>query len=441
MRYQRVLLPALAGLAFASDDTLSVSDNPAPTPDALPFEDLRDIPVPTYTVATGVTIQDIPYATASAIADVSSQVAATPLSVFPAATDVPINDAGTTDSNTDGNANVISNSNTKLKRDPSGVARQPRKRAACSVEPSITNYYNVALDSAANFRADAIIASVANNANPTPTGYYQNFKNYPGANSAMNYLGYTVVNTGKGYDVDFCAAKCTAKAGCLSFNIYFERDPTLDPGPDCTNPPAFANIKCSFWGTGLDTTTANNVGQWRYKFEVAIAGSNAYTSYKLGGPVAGWLGPQALGNAALNAPLWDCTNTWSYLGYKLLQAGSVDPRLCATACDAQTKYNKDHPATSSDGTPKPAVACNAFGSYILTKNNATGSYQQGQMCTFYTAYWDKKYATNFAGFDDAIGAKYNFTYSAFYGKQNAQPACGDEFVGSSGTYVKGGHKP
>ena len=126
MRYQHVLLPALASLAFAQDDTLSVSDNPAPTPDALPLEDLRDIPVPTFTIATGVTAQDIPYATASAISDVSSQVAATPLSVFPAATDVPINNLGNTDSSadTDGNSNVISNTNTKLKRTPMPASHQ-----------------------------------------------------------------------------------------------------------------------------------------------------------------------------------------------------------------------------------------------------------------------------------------------------------------------------
>lgn len=451
MRYQHVLLPALASLAFAQDDTLSVSDNPAPTPDALPLEDLRDIPVPTFTIATGVTAQDIPYATASAISDVSSQVAATPLSVFPAATDVPINNLGNTDSSadTDGNSNVISNTNPKLKRTPSGVARQPRKRAACDPEPTLANYYNVALDSAAVFRADATISTVAEAANKAPIGYFQNFANEKGANSAMNYLGYTVVDgkdaygkLAKGYDVDWCASKCSSKAGCTAFNIYFERDPTADPGPDCPNPAAFANIKCSFWGTALDTISATNTGQFRYSFEVAIAGSNAYTSYKLGGPVAGWLGPQNLGNAALNAPLWDCTNTWTYLGYKLLQAGSVDPRLCAAACDSQTSYNKAHPALNADGSKKDVVTCNAFGSYILTKNNATGSYQQGQMCTFYTAYWDAKYATNKASFDDAIGAKYNYTYSAFYGKQGAQPqGCASEFVASSGTYIKGGKNP
>jgi hypothetical protein len=368
MRYS-VLLPALASLAFAQDST-AVADNPDPTPDALPLEDLRDIPVPTYTVATGVSAQVIPYATSSAIAVVVSEVAATPLSVFPAATDVPINSAGEdgSASDEDASANVIVNTGSKLKRALTGIARQPRfKRGDCSPDPQpkISNYYNVELADPDKYKNDATIAKVANAAK-TPAGYYQNFKNKGSANSAMNYMGYYIIPSST-YDVDWCAKQCDSMDGCFSFNIYFERDPVLNPGPNCQLPEAFANLKCSFWGTGLDESTLTNPGQWREKFWVSIAGSNAYTSYRMDGPVDGWNGPQKLNTTALNAPLYDCQNRWSYLGYKLLQAGSVDPNLCAAACDAQTKYNAAHP-TATDPYP-----CNAFGSYILNKNNATGS--------------------------------------------------------------------
>lgn len=433
MRYQNFLLPALAGLAFAQDQ-VAEADSPLATPDALPIDDLRDIPVPTYTEVPGVTEQAIPYATASAISEVSEAMTATPLTVVPAATDVPLNSAATDASDADGSSNVITSTGSKLKRALTGVARQPRrKRNACDAQPTLDNRYNVALDTPANFNNDPNIAEQANKANAAPKGYYQNFKNLKAANSAMNYLGYSVVTTG--YDVDWCAAKCDAKAGCLSFNIYFERDPTIEPGPGCPNPAGFANIKCSFWGTGLDTSTANNVGQWREKFWVSIAGSNAYTSYKLGGPVDGWNGPEKLDKTALNAPLWDCENKWTYLGYKLLQTGSVDPRLCSTACDALTAFNAAHP-TNAD-----PYACNGFGSYILTKTNSTGSYQQGQMCTFYTAYWDAKFATNTGSSDPSIGATYKYSYSTFYGKKNTQPVCGTDFVSPSGTYIKGGKNP
>jgi hypothetical protein len=254
MRYS-VLLPALASLAFAQDP-VAVADNPDPTPDALPIEDLRDIQVPTFTEATGVTAQEIPYATASAIAVITSEVAATPLSVFPAATDVPINAAGEDgiDSDEDGNTNVIVNTGSKLKRALTGVARQPRrKRAACDPQPIIANTYNVDVSTPEAFNADANIAYQAYNAK-TPTGYYQNFKNKAAANSAMNYLGYYVLPSAT-YDTKWCADKCDAKAGCLAFNIYFERDPTVDPGANCPDPEAFANIKCSLWGTGLDEKT------------------------------------------------------------------------------------------------------------------------------------------------------------------------------------------
>jgi hypothetical protein len=172
-----------------------------------------------------------------------------------------------------------------------------------------------------------------------------NFKNAPGANNAYAYLGYAVVNKGRtGYDTQWCANKCNSISGCLSFNIYFERDPVIEPGTGCRKPDAFANIKCSFWGTGLDSKTAVNYGQWQADFQVAVAGSNAYTSATLGGPVGPYTTVQKLDTAIVNAPLRDCTNTWSYLGYKLYQSGPYDPSLCAAACDTQVSST---PETSS----------------------------------------------------------------------------------------------
>lgn len=121
----------------------------------------------------------------------------------------------------------------------------------------------------------------------------------------------------------------------------------------------------------MDLKTANNYGQWRSKFQVAVAGSNAYTSYKVGGGITGWTTPLSLKNAAMNAPLEDCAGVWTYLGYKLFTAGPFDPTLCSAACEAQTEYNAQHPV---DG--KIPVTCAAFGTYMLTKTNTTGSYPQ-----------------------------------------------------------------
>ncbi|KEQ68182.1 hypothetical protein M436DRAFT_32292, partial [Aureobasidium namibiae CBS 147.97] len=244
-------------------------------------------------------------------------------------------------------------------------------------------------DSLSAFAADSTIASIANSA-PTPSGYFNTFTNAAGSSSAYAYLGYAVVNGGKtGYDVNWCAFKCNAMNGCLSFNIFFERDPVLEPGSGCSNPAAFPNIKCSFWGSALDLSTASNKGQWRSSFQVGIAGSNGYTSYKLGGPIAGWDAPQSLKTSAMNAPVRDCADTWTYMGFKLFQSGPFDPNLCSAACNSQTTYNLAHPPSTGK-----VSRCAAFGTYILTMTNKTGSYQQGQMCTLYTSNWDKQYAVN-----------------------------------------------
>ena len=203
----------------------------------------------------------------------------------------------------------------------------------------------------------------------------QSFSNLQGSNSAYAYMGYTAL---KSYDAATCASKCKAISGCNAFNIYFERDPTVEPGDGCTNPTAFANIKCSFWGSALDETTATNDGQWRSSFQVGIAGSNAYTSDKVGPNIDGWDTPLRLNNAAMNAPLRDCADTWTYMGYKFFNDGPFSVEACAAACDAQTEYNIAHPPSSGY-----VPLCAAFGTYLLTKTTSSGSVIQGQMCTMY----------------------------------------------------------
>lgn len=40
---------------------------------------------------------------------------------------------------------------------------------------------------------------------------------------SFGYMGYDTFND---YDVSTCASRCTDKNGCVSFNVYFERDPS-----------------------------------------------------------------------------------------------------------------------------------------------------------------------------------------------------------------------
>lgn len=174
-----LFLPAIAALAASQTTTTSdVAADVVPTPDALDLEAMRDVPDLTYTVVDGLLSQNVPYATASALETISIQVAETPLSAFPAATSVPINAAGEDNSTTTA-------TDTVQKRN---VGLPLERRTACATQATIPNYYNVNVSSYSSFKADSIIASVASAA-PTPAGYYQNFKNLPGANSACTLHG------------------------------------------------------------------------------------------------------------------------------------------------------------------------------------------------------------------------------------------------------------
>ena len=45
------------------------------------------------------------------------------------------------------------------------------------------------------------------------------------------------------------------------------------------------------------------------------------------------------------------------------------------------------------------------------------------MCTMYTNYWNETFAVNRVAFDDAVGAKYTYSFSTFYGKVGAHLDC------------------
>jgi hypothetical protein len=180
-----------------------------------------------------------------------------------------------------------------------------------------------------------------------------------------------------------------------------ERDPSLNPGPACQNPDAVANIKCSFWGGPVYTDTATNTGQWREQFEVAIAGSNGYSS--LATQTADGYAQVALNNKAINSPL-DCNQQGSYMGYQLFVQGAFDAKLCATACKETNNWALEHPP--ADGKPQ---LCRYFNTYILLKNGVS----QGQYCSMYSQEWDASFATNDGQYrdDDHYTIQYSFGFT------------------------------
>lgn len=118
---------------------------------------------------------------------------------------------------------------------------------------------------------------------PVPSGYRKTFTNL---NAAVyddpNDDPYLTVYYLDSYSVQSCASYCDAVVACNAFNIYFERDPQVEPVDSCRKPASKTVYKCALFGNKvMSFANAQNVGQWRNDFYVVITGSNGYQ--QLGG--------------------------------------------------------------------------------------------------------------------------------------------------------------
>ena len=179
---------------------------------------------------------------------------------------------------------------------------------------------------------------------PTPDGYTLVFNNVGASLQASAYIGLYTLTT---YDTLTCASKCDSIPSCSAFNVYLERDPTVNANANsCPNPPSATNFKCTLWGAPVTSQEATNSGQYQDSFHVVIAGSNGYNKDAPPSPVTGYLGPYQYGGA-IDAP----PESNSYMGYQYFpfsQSQGYDPQTCADACTAQTVYDSQHPA--NDGS-------------------------------------------------------------------------------------------
>jgi len=181
--------------------------------------------------------------------------------------------------------------------------------------------------------------------------------------------------------------------------------------------------RCSYWGAPIDSMTATNYGQWRNQFQVLIAGSNGYTSYKQPATPLGYTTPYFLNNASINAPL-DCNNANTYLGVRMFNSGPFDVGLCAAACTSTSQSDVAHPP--SDGSPP--LLCNFFVTYLLLKNGVA----LGQYCALYNETWSATYATNVGQYDSSGN---HYTIQDSYSSSNAtnpgvcvpRPTCGAQY--------------
>ena len=214
---------------------------------------------------------------------------------------------------------------TPLPVDASPTGAQKREpdiavRAACDPQPTGSGPVP-SPDTAEAFLAYSAFSSAANGAT-TPSVYSNTFKNLHTSSSAYGYMGMTTLSS---YDPSQCAAYCDNINGCFGINIFFERSPSQEPGTGCEDPPSTTVIMCVFWGGYVESANAFNEGQYRDQFHVVIAGSNGYMKTAIP-QVTGYEG-EALGNAAINAPL-DCNGHDTYMGSKIFTTSRFDPGLC-----------------------------------------------------------------------------------------------------------------
>ncbi|KEQ68238.1 hypothetical protein M436DRAFT_25539, partial [Aureobasidium namibiae CBS 147.97] len=380
MRFSSYALPALAANLAAA----------MPKPQDIDLDMVLAAPDPTYSEATGVTAQTVTVNPEALIASATAVISSVSVEV----------------------SDVLSQT---------AIATNAKRAAAttCAPQPSGATSaptYAPANDNVSNFKANTYYSSVAAAA-PTPSGYTQAFQAQAASNNAFGYMGFDTFDT---YDVNTCAQRCTAKYGCVSFNMYFERDPSVNPDDSsCSNPSSVTMIKCVYWGGQVTQDNAQNSGQMRGNFQVAIAGSNGYVTTQISTP-AGYQNGVPFGKFAINAP-YDAQGYNTYMGAKIF-TGTWDVSQCSKFCDAQTKYNL---ATApKDGTP--AKVCKFFNTYLLQAKLANGTIvPQGQYCSLYTEAWSIKYAVNggqWRGQD-----QYTVDYSFGYAKTDAgfDPTVGD----------------
>nr|POF07141.1 hypothetical protein CFP56_31765 [Quercus suber] len=208
----------------------------------------------------------------------------------------------------------------------------------------------------------------------------QNLQGSTDASKQYGYSGYSLLDS---YDPVECARRCDAVVGCYAFDVFFERDASIQPTDQCPNPSSEVVIKCTYWGSPVSSDTAVNVGQYQDDFHVLIAGSNGYVNKTIGSP-PGYSAPVALGKAAILAPK-DCNNADTYMGVKIFTKGPFDTNLCAAACDATSAYNVRHPPKSA-----PPQICQFFNTYILYNETTP----VGQYCAMYNETWPATYAKN-----------------------------------------------
>jgi hypothetical protein len=202
------------------------------------------------------------------------------------------------------------------------------------------------------------------------------------------------LETLKYYNVEECAEYCNNKTLCTGFNIFFERDPSLNPSDNCTQPASITNYKCTLWGSGVDTASANNYGDYRGQFQVVIAGSDGFEKTNTTAPsqCPGWQPPQQCPGDGSNAHNHPSTCIGNHFF-----PGPYDPSICAAYAQAQNTVNQKSPfwvkwVQYFTGNYNP-LKCDFFNSYMLRKNG----HPLGTYCALFSQEYEVSEASYVAG--------------------------------------------
>jgi hypothetical protein len=207
----------------------------------------------------------------------------------------------------------------------------------------------------------------------TPTGYANTFKDLNASANANSYMG---LHTLPSYDTLGCSQYCDNTTLCTAFNLYIERDPSLNPTGNCSNPPSITNYKCTLWGSGVEPAAATNFGQIRGNFTVVVAGSNGYEKTNNTTPATppGCSPPTKCPSGVLNKPK-DCLGTHFF-------PGAFDISICASYAKKQNEINEAKLGWWAwwwNTHVKNTSKCNQVNAYMVKQDGVA----QGTYCSLY----------------------------------------------------------
>lgn len=201
-------------------------------------------------------------------------------------------------------------------------------------------------------------------------------------NKSIGSKGWYSLSTLSAYDSSLCAAKCDSLERCEGFNLYFERDPSVNVDPNnCPNPASTTNIKCVLLGSRFQSSDFINGGGWQSQFHVGVAGSVGFLKNSKSGSAPTYnnfqLGSLSDEQCTINAPSLVQGNSTvnTFIQSAWFSSDNIDQ--CAATCQAHTSYTLAHDPV---GKQSP---CNYFTAYQVYKN---GAFSQ-TLCGLYTHDW------------------------------------------------------